>query len=105
MEICACWAENDPKIVQVVLLTLQGETGKIETKLILTAMKKRSICERLSENRRLVRDGSEKQRKALWSSLSQRGLMQPVSVNEGGTAEEFLELSSLAYKRGMGALF
>ena len=32
-------------------------------------MKKRSICGGFSENRRLVRGGNRKQRRALWSSI------------------------------------
>lgn len=67
---------------------MQGENGIIIHKLIFTAMKKKSICGGFSENRRLVRADNRKQRRALWSSISQERA-DDESVNEGGTAEDF----------------
>ena len=89
MEICAPLKENVRKIVQDFPLTLVSESVIIGLNFIITALKKRSICGRFSESHRSVRGGSRNQRKALWSSIHKRGPVQPVSVNEGETAEEF----------------
>ena len=82
------------------LLTVHWKRARIDHKFILTAMKKRSICGGFSESRRLVRGGSAKQRRALWSSMHKRGLMHPVSVNEGGTAEDTMAFVPCFYGKG-----
>jgi len=91
--------------VQFFALTRWDKSGIIDHKFIKPAMKKRSICGGFSESYRVVRDNSRKQRRALWSRLSQKRADATSIGQRGWNRGRYLELSSLAEMRGMEAFF
>jgi len=68
--------------VQFFALTEKEKSVIINHKLIITAMKKRSICGAFAESCRLVWGSSAKQRRALWSSVTREGWC--VGINQRG---------------------